>query len=51
MPTRTARAVRATWRARIVASPQDAREALAQPCVNTSLSGTLFFLMSLLYFE
>jgi len=36
---------------RIVTSSHDARDALAQPRVNTSLSGTLFFLMSLLYFQ
>jgi predicted nicotinamide N-methyase len=36
---------------RVVASSNEAREALAQSRVNTSLRGTLFFSTSLLYFE
>jgi hypothetical protein len=49
MPMPMVRAFLASWRVRIVASSHDARDKFARCCVNSSLRGTLFFLVALLY--
>jgi len=51
MPMQTAQAFPASSCARIAASSNEARDVLARRHVNTSLRGTLFFLITLLYCE